>query len=751
MLRNINSVNSSYFRNSHVSYLFLAVCLIFINFAASFFNSNKNNSMKEILISLFKGYSDMQPTETTIRQVADFIKNDTLVCEHTEKHRYYAQQGLTDAATKEKAACPCFAIAVRFEGGKRRENISGWTGLSMADLDHVPTDRMEAMLQSIREDPHTLLSYRTISGNGIRVIFLTDSISDNSKGNLKLYARVFEETNLYYSRLLDCECDLKCKNVTRLCGLAHDPDVFFNPEAVPFRMQPRITTVPRKISPKEYSHKRLQRAVDKAAEELDRENIVYAEHSRNEYIMRMGYLLNAYGVPRNAATEWATNQFTDYDGDIVSIFRSCYLNTDEHGTRKLSYRKKDKDAAGSDNFATVEEIEAFLDTQAKFRHNTITGKCEVMKSGDERHGCEYVEIDDRFVNSLWCRMSKNAKAARIGDIRNVLSSEYVTLFNPFIEHFNKLKPWDHTIDYIKRLASTVHVKGDSTMFAEYFKKWFVGITASLFDTQVVNHEILVLIGPQGSYKTTWFNNLLPAELQQYFYIKSNNNRITKDDMFTLTEFAIICLEEIDEMRPAELNQLKAMVTMKNVNEREAYGHYKEHRPHIASFCGTSNNIHFLSDPTGNRRWLPFEVESIDDPYTHPVDYDEVYAQAYALWQEGFHYWFDAGEVNAVNAHNVDFEVPNLEQELILTRFRRPMPGEECIFVTTAYILNQISGGIKQMLSPTKIGIAMKQAGFDLVRTASQRGYRVVELKGDEIYRNQCATARFTAKPPVIGA
>ena len=128
--------------------------------------------------------------------------------------------------------------------------------------------------------------------------------------------------------------------------------------------------------------------------------------------------------------------------------------------------------------------------------------------------------------------------------------------------------------------------------------------------------------------------------------------------------------------------------------------------------------------------------------------DRIYAQAYALWKEGFHYWFDAGEVNAVNAHNVDFEVPNLEQELILTRFRLPMPGEECIFVTTAYILNQISGGIKQILSPTKIGIAMKMAGFELVRTASQRGYRVVELKGDEIYRNQCATARFTAKPPM---
>jgi hypothetical protein len=704
--------------------------------------------MKEILISLFKGYSDMHPAKTTIRQVVDLIKNDALISEHTEKHRHYAKQGLTDAANREKAACPCFAIAVRFEGGKRRENISGWTGLSMADLDHVPTDRMETMLQSIREDPHTLLSYRTISGNGVRVIFLTDCIGDHSKGNLKLYARVFEETNLYYSRLLDYECDLKCKNVTRLCGLAHDPDVFFNPEALPFRIQSR-TNVSCGTSPKRTPHKRLQRAVEKAAEELNRENIVYTEHSRNEYIMRMGYLLNAFGVSQDEATEWAIGRFTDYDGDIVSIFRSCYLNTDEHGTRKLSCRKG-KDTTGNDKFATVEEIETFLDTQAKFRHNTITGKCEVLKSDAGKDDGRYVEIDDRFVNSLWCRMSKDTKAARIGDIRNVLSSEYVKLFNPFVEHFSKLKPWNRDIDYIGQLASTVHVKGDPSVFAEYFKKWFVGITASLFDTQVVNHEILVLIGPQGSYKTTWFNNLLPKELQQYFYVKSNNNRITKDDMFTLTEFALICLEEIDEMRPAELNQLKAMVTMKNVNEREAYGHYKEHRPHIASFCGTSNNIHFLSDPTGNRRWLPFEVESIDDPYTYPVNYDGVYAQAYTLWKEGFHYWFDTGEVNAVNAHNVNFEVPNLERELVLTRFRRPMPGEECIFVTTAYILNQISGGIKQLLSPTKIGIAMKQAGFELVRTANQRGYRVVELKGDEIYRNQCATARFTAKPPIAG-
>lgn len=697
--------------------------------------------MKNISVSLFKGYSDIQPIEVTLQHVVNLIKNDTSVREHTEKHRYYAAKGQTKAAAREKSSSPCFAVAVRFENGKQKDNIAGWTSLSLVDIDHVPADQLPQLLKIICADKHTLIAYRTIGGLGIRIIFLTDYVSDNFNQNLKTYAHVFEQTNLYYSQLLNVECDRKCKNATRLSGLAYDPDVFFNPEAIPFHIEAKAA---KKNASTTHLQKSLNRAVAMAAEELNQDNIVYAEHTHNEYIMRMGYLLNAYGIPQDIATEWAVNQFVDYDGDITSIFNSCYQKTDEYGKKKL--HRSDVHASENDNFASVEEIESFLNSQARFRQNVITGKCEVSNSEDDKPNLEYAEIDDRFVNSLWCRMSKEQKAVRIGDIRNVLGSEYVPLFNPFVEHFKRLKPWDGTTDYISQLAATVHVKGEQSVFAEYFKKWFVGVIASLFDNQAVNHEILVLIGPQGTYKTTWFNNLLPEPLQRYFYVKSDNNHITKDDKFTLTEFAIICLEEIDEMRPAELSQLKAMVTMKDVNERIAYAHYKEHRTHIASFCGTSNNIHFLSDPTGNRRWLPFEVEYIDNPYTHPVQYETVYAQAYALWKSGFHYWFDSQEVNIINEHNTHFEVPNLERELILTYFRRPMPGEECIFVTTAYILNRISMGIKQLLSPTKIGITMKQAGFELIRSANQRGYRVVELKSEEVYRNQCATARYTLTP-----
>jgi len=60
---------------------------------------------------------------------------------------------------------------------------------------------------------------------------------------------------------------------------------------------------------------------------------------------------------------------------------------------------------------------------------------------------------------------------------------------------------------------------------KYLKKWLVGMVAGWVDPSVVNNVILVLIGEQGSYKTTWFNYLLPPELRQYFYTKTNANRM----------------------------------------------------------------------------------------------------------------------------------------------------------------------------------------------------------------------------------
>lgn len=91
-----------------------------------------------MMLSIFKGYADTMPVAVSLDEVVRLIREDKVLADHTEKYRYYRSQGQKAAADREKAACPCFAVAVRFENGKRKADISGWTGLSMVDFDHLP-------------------------------------------------------------------------------------------------------------------------------------------------------------------------------------------------------------------------------------------------------------------------------------------------------------------------------------------------------------------------------------------------------------------------------------------------------------------------------------------------------------------------------------------------------------------------------------------------------------------------------------
>ena len=385
-------------------------------------------------------------------------------------------------------------------------------------------------------------------------------------------------------------------------------------------------------------------------------------------------------------------------------------------------------------YATVEDIKGFLADHIYLRHNVITRRAECripqadyFAAGWSGGQCtdQWQPISDRVVNSLWTEMSK-LKPTR--DIYRVIESDFVPDYHPFRYYLDHLPPWDGQ-DYIIELSLSVSIRGGvekQMLFYEYLKKWLVAMVAGWVDETVVNHVMLVLIGEQGSYKTTWFNYLLPPELKTYFYTKTNANRMGRDDLLTLAQYGLVCCEELDTMRPSELNQLKAVLTMPSIDERAAYAHFHEHRQHIASFCGTGNNVQFLSDETGNRRWLPFEIESIRSPREEPFNYAGIYAQAYALYQEGFHYWFSQDDIRRLSEHNRAFETTEAES------------GE---FMSVARALQIVSANISQKLSAVHLGRALADQGFRRVKYQGIRGYIVVCRKADEMQMVQRTMAR----------
>ena len=402
-------------------------------------------------------------------------------------------------------------------------------------------------------------------------------------------------------------------------------------------------------------------------------------------------------------------------------------------------------------YATVEDIKGFLADHIYLRHNVITRRAECripqadyFAAGWSGGQCtdQWQPISDRVVNSLWTEMSK-LKPTRAPDIYRVIESDFVPDYHPFRYYLDHLPPWDGQ-DYIIELSLSVSIRGGvekQMLFYEYLKKWLVAMVAGWVDETVVNHVMLVLIGEQGSYKTTWFNYLLPPELKTYFYTKTNANRMGRDDLLTLAQYGLVCCEELDTMRPSELNQLKAVLTMPSIDERAAYAHFHEHRQHIASFCGTGNNVQFLSDETGNRRWLPFEIESIRSPREEPFNYAGIYAQAYALYQEGFHYWFSQDDIRRLSEHNRAFETPRLETELVQLYFRQPTEAESGEFMSVARALQIVSANISQKLSAVHLGRALADQGFRRVKYQGIRGYIVVCRKADEMQMVQRTMAR----------
>ena len=704
-------------------------------------------------VSIFHDMTCKLPLPGLLEGVANLIRTDEKLAVFTRSYRQTGSKTF-------KNESQLFAVPCLFDGGKGRSNIRQLTGMSLVDFDHVfPSDgtadkadsnALQELKAKIIADPHTLMSYITMSGNGLRVIF-TYEVAPEFSGIPKdeeevkkfeaYYQQAFYAGNAYYEKLLGAKADMQCKNITRLSGLAHDPEVFLRPqsEVTPFTAEEISTaaTAYVKQSKEDKQMQRIQTYFDTLiAPQLAKAKIEFRSGSHNDYVMRVGYKLAERRFSKKVALRWAMHKFGKDYPDTEQVINSCFANASPYAKQGGG-----GDSRGDSKTATVEEIKSFLDGHVSLRFNEITSRVEYEIPADNTDALRFIPVNDRIVNSLWSQMSTITRV-NIQDMYRVIESDYVPVFNPFKAYLNNLCQSVKSVgdrDYIQEFAQTVRVKGgeqEQMLWHLYLKKWLVGMVASWISDDVVNNVILVLIGEQGAYKTTWFNYLLPPPLKQYFYTKTNANRMSKDDILTLAQYALVCCEELDTMRPAELNQLKAAVTMPSIDERAAYAHYHEHRKHIASFCGTGNNTQFLSDPTGNRRWLPFEVESIVSPRDHPFHYEGIYSQALALYKSGFQYWFTKEEIQELNRHNRQFETPHLERELVSLYFRVPQEGENGMFMTSARAIQIVGTGISQKLNPTRVGLSFNELGFQRVRYHGIRGYLVIQRTAEEMQAYQ---------------
>lgn len=299
---------------------------------------------------------------------------------------------------------------------------------------------------------------------------------------------------------------------------------------------------------------------------------------------------------------------------------------------------------------------------------------------------KFQDLEDRHFNEIQHYLIENDLEIPEGKLFSFIKSPKCSPeFDPFKVYFNNLSFDGY--DYIKDLAETVKTDDDE-LFYKTLKRYLIGSVDCLLNKTAVNDVCLVFQSEQqGTGKTRWFNTLLPKKFLQSYMKIGDINTSSKDDQEFLAMYWFINLDELEVLKGSKLDSMKSYITKSKVSHRKAYGKFNTHFIRRASFVGSVNNNKFLTDTTGNRRFLVFNVKEID--YEHKVDINGVWAQAHNLLLSGFRYWYNIEEINKLNKRNDEFRMQTQEEELLLLNFEFPDNHNDGEFLTSTEILERI--------------------------------------------------------------
>lgn len=361
-----------------------------------------------------------------------------------------------------------------------------------------------------------------------------------------------------------------------------------------------------------------------------------------------------------------------------------------------------------------EQIESYLKERYNFRFNTIKSRTEWQREQSE----PFRPVTKFHLNSIR-RELDNAKGivTSTDNLRMILESDFAPSVNPVQEYFNTLD-WE-SVDLsiepcsISRLAMSVEVT-NNTHWVTYLTKWLVGVVANaLSNVGCQNHVCLVLTGEQGKFKTTWLDLLCPKSLTNYLFTGKIDPQ-NKDVQTLIAECLFINIDDqLRALNKRDENELKNLITTPAVKYRRPYDTFIEDYPHLASFMASVNGNDFLTDPTGSRRFLPFEVISIDIEMAKGINMDDVYREVMHLYKKGFRYWFNDAEIEELHRLSTSFHVQTIEYEMLMKAFEFPSKEQEqnC-FMTTMEIMNYLSINTYVKFSEKRMGEALHKAGFE---------------------------------------
>ena len=176
-------------------------------------------------LSVYKNANqDKTGVQVSLETVVEYIKEGKNgIDKKTLKCRKLSESDPV-AYREYKPTLPAVTFAGTFEK-RGSENIIQHSGCIVYDVDHLDPSKVDVKIEVLKENPHVLLAFKSPSGKGIKIVVKFDPIPANNDQHKLAWAEGKNFINI------SVEFDKQCKEQGRLCFLAHDPDIYYNPNA----------------------------------------------------------------------------------------------------------------------------------------------------------------------------------------------------------------------------------------------------------------------------------------------------------------------------------------------------------------------------------------------------------------------------------------------------------------------------------------------------------------------------------------
>ncbi len=177
---------------------------------------------------------------------------------------------------------------------------------------------------------------------------------------------------------------------------------------------------------------------------------------------------------------------------------------------------------------------------------------------------------------------------------------------------------------------------------------------------------------------------------------------------------IIELAELSSVSKTEVKHVKAFITRTEEKFRPAYGRNEIAYQRRCVFIGTTNRTDYLRDETGNRRFWPIKLDTVDLDAIEK-DRDKIWAAAKALYDAGEQWWLtDAeallAEVQQERRTAVDPLYDEVAEWLSSTKKKETCMRE--IMQQVAFVDEATSAAAMTPLMQHRIRGALNAAGFE---------------------------------------